>query len=62
VLSGKAIDNLSKAHFKEIIVTDSIPMNTTALPNLKVLTIAPLLAEVIRHMESGESVTQIYEK
>jgi ribose-phosphate pyrophosphokinase len=62
VLSGKAVENLTKANFKEIIVTDSIPMNTTAIPNLKVLTIAPLLAQVIGHMESGESVTQIYNK
>ncbi len=62
VFSGKAVENLTKAQFKEIIVTDSIPMNTTAIPNLKVLTIAPLLAQVLRHVESGKSVTQIYNK
>lgn len=62
VFSGRAIENLSKAGFKEIIVTDSIPVNQRAFHGLKVLTIAPMLAEVIRHIERGESVTEIYGK
>jgi len=60
VFSGKAIENLSKAGFNEVIVTDSIPVNPKAFTGLTVLPIAPLLAEVIRHIERGESVTEIY--
>lgn len=60
VFSGKAIENLSKAKFKEVIVTDSMPTDPAAFPGLKILTIAPMLAEVIRHVESGTSVTDIY--
>jgi ribose-phosphate pyrophosphokinase len=62
VFSGKAIENLSKAKFKEVIVTDSMPTDPNAFPGLKILTIAPMLAEVIRHVESGTSVTQMYRK
>jgi ribose-phosphate pyrophosphokinase len=62
VFSGRAIENLSKAGFKEIIVTNSLPVNPKAFDGLTVLSVAPLLAEVIRHIEKGESVTDIYRK
>lgn len=62
IFSGKAHENLTKAAFKEVVVTDSMPVKPDAFPGLKVLTIAPLLAEVIRHVESGTSVTEIYKK
>ncbi|OIO53806.1 hypothetical protein AUJ46_04190 [Candidatus Peregrinibacteria bacterium CG1_02_54_53] len=60
IFSGKAIENFKKAAFKEVVVTDSLPVKRTAFPGLKILPIAPLLAEVIRHIEKGESVTEIY--
>ena len=62
IFSGKAHENLMKAGFKEVVVTDSMPVEKDAFPGLKVLTIAPMLAEVIRHIESGTSVTEIYRK
>ncbi len=60
VFSGEARTRLSSCGPVEVIVTDSIP--TEPMPNLTVLPIAPLLAEVIRHIESGQSVTDIYKK
>lgn len=62
IFSGKAKENMTNAAFKEVVVTDSIPTAGKEFPGLKVLTIAPLLAEVIRHVESGTSVTEIYEQ
>ncbi len=62
VFSGDAVKNLRKAGFKEVIVTDSMPVDPKTLPALKVLPIAPMLATVIRHIESGESVTEIYKR
>ena len=62
ILSGPAKQNLTKAKFKEVIVTDSLPVDPKLFPGLKVLSIAPLLAEVISHVERGESVTEIYTK
>ena len=60
IFSGPAIKRLSKAGFKEVVVTDSIPVKKNALKGLKVLSIAPMLAEVIQHIEKGQSVTEIY--
>ena len=62
VFSGPAIERLSKAGFTEVVVTDSIPQDPTAFPGLRILPIAPMLAEVIRHIESGQSVTEIYQR
>ena len=60
VFSGNAIKNLKAAKFKEVVVTNSIPVEKKAFAGLTVLSIAPMLAEVIKHIESGESVTQMY--
>ncbi|NOS67352.1 MAG: ribose-phosphate pyrophosphokinase [Candidatus Peribacteraceae bacterium] len=60
VFSGPANDRLKKAGFAEVVVTDSIPQDDNAFPGLTVLPIAPLLAEVIRHIESGQSVSELY--
>ena len=62
VFSGKAQERLSKAGFTEVIGTDSIPTDPKLFPGLRILPIAPLLAEVIRHVISGQSVTEIYKK
>ncbi|MCF7844546.1 MAG: ribose-phosphate pyrophosphokinase [Kiritimatiellales bacterium] len=62
VFSGKAVTNLTEAEFKEVVVTDSIPMGEKSFPGLTILPVAPMLAEVIRHIERGESVTEIYDK
>lgn len=59
VFSGKALERLKEAAFTKVIVTDSIP-TTVKFPGLTVLPIAPLLAKVISHIESGQSVTDIY--
>ncbi len=61
VFSGEAIARLTKAGFAEVVVTDSMPVEGT-FKGLTVLPIAPMLAEVMKHIESKESVTQIYKK
>ncbi|KKW41973.1 MAG: ribose-phosphate pyrophosphokinase [Candidatus Peregrinibacteria bacterium GW2011_GWA2_54_9] len=62
IFSGPAIERLTAAGFKEVIVTDSMPVRKNAFPGLTVLSVAPLIAEVIQHIEHDESVTEIYEK
>jgi ribose-phosphate pyrophosphokinase len=59
IFSGDAISKFKNAGFHEVVVTDSLPITAT-FPSLNVLPIAPLLANVIRHIERGESVTEIY--
>jgi len=60
VLSGPAVERLTEAAFTEVVVTDSLPVNPKAFKGLTVLPIAPLLAQVLRNIESGKSVTEIY--
>lgn len=60
VLSKDALKKLRAAKFKEIVFTDSIPIpKTKRLANMKVLSIAPIVAEVIRAVHEGRPVTPI---
>src|SRR3989338_8135720 len=62
ILSVPAIERLNKAKVKEIVVTDSLPVKKSAIRGLTVLPIAPMLAQVIGHIDRGESVTAIYHR
>ena len=60
VFSGPATDRLSKAGFKEVVVTDSIPVPTKRrFRGLKILSVAPLLAKVIQSVHEDKSVTKV---
>ena len=62
VLAGKAVEKLSKAPIKEVVVTDTIPLDgkEKELPNLRILTIANLLGEAIRRIHYSESVSGLF--
>jgi ribose-phosphate pyrophosphokinase len=63
VLSGKAVDKLAAAPIKEIIMTDTLPLSpekAAKLPNLTVLSVAPLLAEVLLRAHEGRSVGELF--
>ena len=61
VLSGGAVTRLRKAHFKEMIFTDSIPIpKAKHLGNMKILSIAPLLAKIIHNVHAGKPLTPIH--
>ena len=61
VLSKNASENLKKAHFKEIVFTDSIPIpKDKKLPNMHVISIAPTLARIIECVYAGKSVTSVF--
>lgn len=62
VLCGPAIERLRDAPFKQVIVTDSIPLPPHKhLPNIKVLSVAPLLADAIKRIHFNESVSKLFE-
>jgi ribose-phosphate pyrophosphokinase len=62
VFCGPAIDNLRKGGFKQIIVTDSIPLPPEKqLPNIKVLSVGRLLADAIKRIHFNESVSKLFE-
>ncbi len=60
VFSGPAVERLREADFKEVIVTDTIPLlPEQKFKGLQILSVAPLLARVIRSVEENKSVTNI---
>ncbi len=58
VLSGKAYENIDNGELDELIVSNTL----VSLPNkkIKVLTVAPLFAEVIRRVYHNESVNSLF--
>ncbi len=61
VLSGPAMDRLAKAPFKEVVFTDTIPIEKEKmLPNFKVLSLAPLLALTIKNIHEDGSVSSLF--
>ena len=56
VLSGKAYERLEKSSMLELIVTDSLPSKTS--PKIKILSIAPMFANVIKNVVSNESISK----
>jgi ribose-phosphate pyrophosphokinase len=62
VLCGPAIERLREAPIRHIVVTDSIPVPPSKqLPNLVVLSVAPLLANAIKRIHLNESVSKLFE-
>lgn len=52
----------SQPDIAEIVTTDTVPLPPEKrLPNMKVLSIAPLLAEAIRRIHVGESVSALFD-
>lgn len=63
VFSGPAVERISKSPLKEMIVTDSIPVNgNKKLDKITVLPIAPLLGEAISRIHTGQSVGEMFEQ
>ncbi|QFI40037.1 ribose-phosphate pyrophosphokinase [Moritella marina ATCC 15381] len=62
VFSGNAVENLRDSCIDEIIVTDSIPLSpeVAALPNVRVLSLSPMLAESIRRVSNEESISAMF--
>ncbi len=62
ILSGPAIDNISNSRIDEIVVTDTIPLSQEAIDcgRIRQLSVAQMLAETIRRMSEGESVSSLY--
>ena len=62
VLSGGAVARISESRLKELVITDSIqPTEAVRVaPNIRVLTIAPLLAEAIKRTANEQSVSSLF--
>jgi ribose-phosphate pyrophosphokinase len=61
VLSGDAMEKLRNADVEEVIVTDTVPIPPEKMsPSLKVLSVAPLLAEAIIRVHENRSVSELF--
>ena len=62
VLSGNAYENIKNSDLDELIVTDTIPLRDEfkALPQVRQLTMANLLAESIRRVSNEESISALF--
>jgi len=61
VLCGPAVERLAAANLKSIVCTDSIPLRPDQiLPQMKVLSIAPLLGEAIKRIHRNESISRLF--
>jgi len=62
ILSGNAIEKISKSALDELVVTDTIPLSTEAKScgRIRQLSVAGLLAETIRRIRDEDSVSSLY--
>ncbi len=61
VLCGPAIERIKKSQLKDLIVTDTIPIGKEKmLGKIKVLSVAPLLAEAINRIHNEESLSVLF--
>ncbi|MGB5243895.1 MAG: ribose-phosphate pyrophosphokinase [Lutimonas sp.] len=55
ILSGKAIERIEQSHLEELIITDSIPLKRST-SKIKVVTCAPLFADVMHRVQNNKSI------
>jgi ribose-phosphate pyrophosphokinase len=62
VLSGPAVERITKSPIEEVVVTDTIalPPAAAACPKIRALPVAGLLAEAIRRIHSADSLSSLF--
>lgn len=63
VLSGGAVARVTSSALRELVITDSIQPSAAvkAAPNIRILPIAPLIAEAIKRTAAEESVSSLFD-
>ncbi len=64
VLSGPAIDNINGSAIDQLVVTDTIPLSEEgrASNKIRVLCLAPMLAETVRRVNNEESLSAMFDR
>ncbi len=60
VLSRDAIEKIDKSPIEELIITDTIPADTSKSAKIKVISVAALLAEAIKRNHVGQSISELF--
>lgn len=62
VLSGPALQRLERAPLRTLVVTDTVPAQPDApVDKILRLSVAPLLADAIRRIHEGQSVSELFQ-
>ncbi len=63
VLSGKAIERVQSSALKELVIADTIPPTDEAknASRIRVISVAPLLAEAVRRISDETSVSSLFD-
>jgi ribose-phosphate pyrophosphokinase len=63
VLSGKALENITKSALKELVVTDTIPLTEEAKKNPKIrqISLSRLLAQTLVRISSNDSISSLFD-
>ena len=63
VLSGPAVERIKTSKLNELVITDSIAPTKLILDasNIRILNLAPLIAEAIKRISSDSSVSSLYD-
>ncbi|MEM9763436.1 MAG: ribose-phosphate pyrophosphokinase [Pseudomonadota bacterium] len=64
VLSGPAVDRVSKSVMERLVVTDTIQPrdDVKAAPNIRVVSVAPLFAQAVLNVSNGTSVSSLFQE
>jgi ribose-phosphate pyrophosphokinase len=62
VLSGPAVDRISKSQIEQVVVSNSVPLNGAAskLDKIRALSVAPLLARGIQSIHEETSISELF--
>ena len=61
ILSGRAVERLDCSPLKSLVVTNTIPLpDSKRHPRIKVISVAPLLADAIRRIHEDDSVSELF--
>lgn len=60
VLTNGARERLCHPAIRKVFITDSIPRNHVSWPELKIVSLAPLLASAIHRLHANESMADLY--
>jgi ribose-phosphate pyrophosphokinase len=62
VLSGPAIERIENSVIESLIITDTIPLTKEKqIDKIKVVSVAPLIGEVIKRVSGGRSISKLFE-